>query len=1189
MGVAFNSIDGQFGTLKHLIAEHRATIEAIVGKQCPEVATRCEDLQPLQRQVDGYFSLLQGEANSRPEQELIAHEQREYRSIVERIQRIFIAQEPVAVTGRKEDVQKATAMPIAQFKAIWEKHLGPSHERIRTWKQKADGIIAKLRPSLKRLQVDWPPEAIDNTIYFEHLQESMESLLDEMEEMIRSAEEDQRQLLRCFDLLAARRRGEFEQAFRSLSEKNMVTFNQLETVIGARAPGVDMAVTIRDVIGGVRPILEETLRDLASLAVELRRGVTELFAETEVVVAQGYSLKTAKDIAEPMVWRSEFLEAMEEELAKREEEGNRTIWFNDDRLKGDVSSKWKRFTHTKQFKAYDRAEAEFIENLRGIIQKAPHLIKKADLERLQHEQTAVAAKYNQMIATRVTPHAGKAVAKVLTNRFDVICKGVGYKGDVLLWSTDIGRSTDDIDQHEVIDNPEPLTPEEIERILDPFMMRLYRVHAEEYAKLGSKSKSKSGVQAFERIARLGMRELPKKVVSFDQIFALITVPTAVNQGAFDMGQRQRLHEGGTLNDLGNKLDEISLIVCAREYRKFTDVVRKRTWNVRRHLAAQGTVFTPEQEAPTSREGNYALVTKERMMDETNQHLRSYQLQNGATDLLGKLEPDLQDRVVAARDIAAEKIGALFEAQGNQVSHDELLALKTGIIAECDQLRRAIPDIEARNYLDLFEESYRCVLWHIENAMDFGARVLGWDKQHDLMAAVQGAQGRPAMTGPQEREFELADLSNPATSNSLQVTAPTGFEEALAQYPIGTTVIAREIRRAFATLEKELPLVLAFGHVDHAARLTPLLTQYREASLASAESSGGSISSVANFDQIFGRLGWIFDQVQYRFKGVMHGFLTQRFIALRKRLQDETLQRVAQEEMRQALSATNDARINEGQYEAFFIQFAQNVLTDRCRQFLYSCITPAMNVEQIGQVGAAINRAVQTVMVFLTDRIRARCAQTRGPISLAELQQCFADAAQIDVATLGLPAGVGERFRTQVLNFLAQGLSRITTPEGLIGAHGIPSATEDYSSLIQREVSSSQRIKDRETLIPLRQTAREQHAQCLKYVEAIRGGLTELQMEVGEDDAAAQRLHQLAEGLAALRFSLYAPSETQTVAGDDFNQAIAHLEALQTTLATLYGQIQRVEEDVGTQRTAIETIRNLTDTLKGLLHFLYQKP
>ena len=73
--------------------------------------------------------------------------------------------------------------------------------------------------------------------------------------------------------------------------------------------------------------------------------------------------------------------------------------------------------------------------------------------------------------------------------------------------------------------------------------------------------------------------------------------------------------------------------------------------------------------------------------------------------------------------------------------------------------------------------------------------------------------------------------------------------------------------------------------------------------------------------------------------------TQRFIALRKRLQDETLQRVAQEEMRQALSATNDARINEGQYEAFFIQFAQNVLTDRCRQFLYSCITPAMNVDK----------------------------------------------------------------------------------------------------------------------------------------------------------------------------------------------------------------------------------------------------
>lgn len=1190
MGVAFNSMGGQFSTLKHLIAEHRATIEAIVGKHCPEVATRCEDLQPVQRQIDGYFSLLQGEANSRPEQELIAQEQKEYRSILERIQHIFATQEPVATVAVeiREDLPKASVMHIGQFKGIWEKHLGPSLERIRTWKQKEDGIIAKLRAGLKQLQVDWPPQAIDNTVYIEHLQEGTESLLDEIEEMIRSAEEDQRQLLHCFDLLAARRRAEFEQAFRGLSQKNMETFNQLSEVIGTPPPGVDIAVAIRDLIGQVRPILESTLRDLATLSVDLRRAVTDLFAETEVV-AQGYSLKTGKDITEPMVWRGEFLEEMEEEFDKREEKDNRTIWFKDDRLKGDVSSKWKRFKDSKQFKAYDRAEAEFIENLRRIIQTAPPLIRKADLERLQHELTAVTAKYNEMIAARVTPHAGKAVAKVLTNRFDVICKGVGHKGDALLWSTDLGRSTDDIDQQEVINNPEPLTPEEITKILDPFMMRLHRVHAEEYAKLGKRSASKGNAKSFETIARMRFRELPKKIVSLEQLFNLITVPVGTNQGAFEMGQRERLHKGGSLNDLGNKLDEVSVIVCAREYRRFTDVIRKRTWNVRRHLAAEGKTPTPEEEALTSREGKYALVTKERMMDETNQHLRSYQLQNGATDLLGKLEPDLQDRVIAARDAAAERIAGLFEAQGNQVSHDELLVLKERTIAECDQLRRTVPDAEARDYIDLFEESYRCVFWHVENAMDFGARVLGWDKQHELMAAVQGAQGRPAMTGPQEREFDLADLSNPATSNSLQAATPTGFEEALAQYPIGTVVITREVRRAFATLEKELPLVLAFGHVDHAARLTPLLTQCRNASLAVAEGSGDSIGTIAAFDEMFGRLGWIFDQVQHRFKGVMHGFLTQRFITLRKRLQEQTLQRVAQEEMRQALSTTDDPRINEGQYETFFIQFAQNVLTDRCRQFLYSCITPAMNAEQIGQVGAAINRAVQTVMAFLTDRIRARCAQTRGPISLVELQQCFAEAAQINVATLGLPPGVGERFRTQVLNFLAQDLSRITTPEGLIGAHGIPSVTEDYSSLIQREVSSAQRIKDRETLIPLRQTAREQHAQCLKYVEAIRGGLTELQMEIGEDDVAGQRLHQLTEGLAALRFSLYAPSETQTVVGDEFNQAVAHLGALQTTLATLYGQIQRADEDVGTQRAAIETIRNLTDTLKGLLHFLYQKP
>ncbi len=1190
MGIAFNSVSGQHGILKHLIVEHRATIETIVGKHCPEVVTRCEDLQPLQRQIDGYFSLLQGEANSRPEQELIAHEQREYGSISERIQHLFATQDqPMPVIERVEVVPKTGTMPIVKFKGIWEKHLGTLLSRINSWSFEKEKLpeeeMQKLKNGISQLQIDWPTQAIDNWIYIVHLHEQVENLLDEVDEMIISKLNSNNRVFHCFDLLARGRQAEAQLEAQRLSESELSIVQQLLAVASPSGNPREL----RNIAQGTREALDAGMNTIKTLLEGLRRGASDAVVELETFASQEYSLPTRGDIAEPMVWKSEFLEEMDEEFNNREEEDNRAIWFESDRLKGDTKSKWNRFTEGKHFKQYNKAEAEFIGNVRRIIQTVQPLIRKSDFDRLKQELTVVAKKYNEMIATRVNPYAGKGVAKVLMNRFDVICAGVAHKGEALLWSTDIGRSIDEIDQQTMIENPEPLSPQEIQHVLDPVMIRLQKIHAEEYAKLGRRSQSKGNVQSFKTLARMCFREMPQQIVSLEQLFTIITVPVATNQAAYEMGQRERLHKGGSLNDLGNKLDEISVALCAREYRRFTDVIRKRTWNVRRNLAARGKILSPEEEAPTHREGGYTLMNKERMMVELNKHLRSYQLQNGATDLLGKLEPDLQDKVVVERDEAAERIEAIFEDQGNQVSHDELLILKAHTIAECDQLRRAVPDIAARDYLDLFEESYRCVFWHIENEMNSAARFLGWNKQHELMAAVQGSQSRRAMTGPLEREFDLADLSNPAASNSLYVANPDGFEEALHKYPIDTVVVSREIRRAFITLEKELPLALSFGHVDDSARLIPLLAQCRDASLASVEGSENSIDTIASFDQIFSRLGWIFDQVQYRFKGVMHGFLIQRFIALRKRLQEQTLQLVAQEEMKQALSTTNHSRINAGQYEAFFIQFAQNVLTDRCRQFLYSCITPAMNTEQIGQIGGAINTAVQTVMIFLTDRIRARCAQTRGPISLVELQQCFAEAAQIDVAILGLPLGIGERFRTQVLNFLAQDLSRITTPEGLIGAHGIPSATEDYSSLIQREISSAQRIRDRETLIPLRQTAREQHAQCLKYVEAIRSGLTELQMEVGEDDAAGQRLHHLTQGLAALRFSLYAPSEAQNVAGDEFNQAIDHLKALQTTLSNLYGQIQRTNEEVSVQRAAIETIRNLTDTLKGMLHFLYHKP
>ncbi|HLC76459.1 MAG TPA: hypothetical protein VJB82_05090 [Candidatus Peribacterales bacterium] len=1188
--MAFNSMHSRFISLHHLIDEHRATIETLFAKHCPEVSVLCTDLHPLQKQIEGYFSLIRGEANSQSEQSLIVNEQREYDGIFERIKRIFAEKElsQIELTVGEGVANKEDGFPINQLKGVWQKHLGTFTNRISTWTYEKDklpeGIMLKLKTGMKSIQDDFPSQVIDNMIYIERLQETIDSLLDDVDRMIIVSEDDQIELFRCFDLFAARRKNELAQALRRLSQGQRQMYNEMVAEISEPFPGVDQSVSIRDVITGARVHVEDQMINMKIFAANLRASVIAAIAEIDALVSEKYSLKARNDIHEPMAWRSDLIEELEDH-EKEFHESNIEGWFKE---KDDNELKYKRFANSTHGRHFVREDTKYVQHVKQVAERFPLLYKREDIDRFQKEIDVAAPKYGDMVTRLVVPYVGKGVAKILLNRFDMICKSVGFNADGLLLSTDIGYSEDDIDSKVLTERADVLTLAEIEQQLGPFMVRLCRSYTQEYAKFGGKSLAKSNARAHGRVIRMLMREQPEKISSFEELFALITVPLILDEGALDLSKRERIVREGTVEGLGNTLDEAGCAVFAREYRRFTGVLRKRMWNFRRNSTSQKTT---EEEVAESNKEKYALISKEKIRGEFASYVSMYQLQNGATEILAKIDPELQDRVIVARDSVNEGIAQLFSTQGNQISHDELVTLKASVLNECNTLRKEVPLIEARDYFDLIEESYRYVFYNFERDMKLGATMLEWNKQSDLLKAIEGARGRAASTEPDEYEFALAELSNPGTSSLLQLPVPPGFAEALTTNPFNGEIITREVQRAFRTLEKELPLAIGFGSVDSGVRLLPLLNQCRDTCIAGVNEVTDTqpVNSINVFEQLFGRLGWVFDQLQSRFKGVMHGFLAQRFIALRQRLQDQTLRRVEQEEMRQALATTNDSRIQMGQYQTFFIQYAQNLLTERCRQFLYSCITPAMNAEQIGQVGAAINGAVQTVMTFLTQRIAARCAKARGPLALSELQECFTETAQLDVSTLGLPPGTEERFRAQVLNYLANDLSRITTPDGLIGAYGVPSASEDYSSLVQRTVTTVLDVHEREALIPLRQTAREQYMQCLRYIEALRGGITELHIWEDADQESAQRLHHLMDGLAALRFSLYAPAEKRVdTQGNNFTQSIAHLEVLQTTILELHNRVQRADEEPHARRNAIETISNLTDTLKGLIHFLYQK-
>ena len=1192
VGLAFNSVASRFSDLSHLVEEHKNAVVSIVDRHCPIRASTSEQLVNYQRQLEGYFSLLQGGAHFRNEQELIANEIGMCKTITERIQRIFAEKEKTPIKSTTvEVVEQTSAFPIDKFKSIWKKHLGPLAICIKGLNQQRDAlpenVIDVFRAGMKSIEMDLPKRAIDNEVYLEHLREQADELLDEAEEMISSISVSNDKVFHCFDLLAARQRNELEKAVQHLSESEYKLFNQLLEVIGMPPSEVDPAEAVRAVVNGARPLIEEGSLKARALVENLRIAFSDALTEIrQEIEQQQCSLGSRIDITEPMVWRSELITEVDKELKEREEKKH--VWFEGRTRRGHG-----RFLGSKQSKNYKKGEAEYMQEVRGVATDIPPLIRGADFDRIKTRLEAVSGRYDAMLQTHVVPHAGKAVAKVLSKRFDAVCKGIGFKADCMLMTTDVGRIDSGIDLEAIATGSDPLTPDEIEQVLVPVMMRLRRVHTEEYAKLGKRSQSKGNMKTFEMTVRMCLTELPAKIISFEQLFTLMTVPLDVLDNALEMGKRERLHRYGTSECPGQKLDEVTCVVCTREYRNFTHALRRRTWNVRRNLAAQGRVLSQEEEAPTTRMGKFTLITKDRSLELHSEFFRKYQLQNGSSELIGKMDDDLLERVTDARDQAIERIDALFEVLGSQVSQDELVTLRQSIATECNSLRANFHEQEAVEYFDLIEGSYRCVLWHMENEMEMGARMLERDKKSQLLNACQGVAGKKVENEPEEHDFEPIDLSNPGTSSTLRCPTQSGFVEALQRYPIEAALIIREIPRAFRTLQKELPLALGFGHTEEASRLVPLLSQCSDACIASAEeiTEGNPIADIETYEQLFGRLAWIFDQVQYRFRGVMCGFLVERFSTVRRRIEKQTLRRVQQEEMRNALADFDDADVSAGNYQGFFTRCVQQLLTQRCRQFLYSCITSSMEAVQIRSIGSAINGAFRSMLDDLTSRVESACRRSGGILTLQEFQVCLSGfVAQVDIGSLGLPRGTEERFKTQVLDSMNIEVVQDKNLGELLQKLPHSGAGDDPSTILEREVTSLLEVQDQQALINLLQTASTHYEHTREHLFALEGVVEIIQAASVHNEGVTQDLEELACAAEALR-ELYPLTEGALVDANQEQtsseralQALEHLRrvALQTNV-DMYSRERREQ-----QQEIAEGLMHLEQTLQALCHTYFSK-
>src|SRR3989344_1913484 len=192
---SFEKLEQRYPQLLHLIEQHRVTIFSLLEKYSPEQPSSCEAMKKLEHQIDGYFLLLQGNAATESETNLISDEIREYSEILEKVKRILI--QPRVVTQKEESERRAKeVIPFEEFHQNLRVFLGdkngvlwvPNSKNAVTMKKNdylAPQIMAatdQLVEGLKCLYMDLPQQGFDDWSYIKHFKRVINALLDQMEE-----------------------------------------------------------------------------------------------------------------------------------------------------------------------------------------------------------------------------------------------------------------------------------------------------------------------------------------------------------------------------------------------------------------------------------------------------------------------------------------------------------------------------------------------------------------------------------------------------------------------------------------------------------------------------------------------------------------------------------------------------------------------------------------------------------------------------------------------------------------------------------------------------------------------------------------------------------------------------------------------------------------------------------------------
>ena len=214
VSTSFDRISERYPELDALIDQHQKTIASLVEKYCPVASSSCDELNNLERQLDGYFLLLQGDMMQGAEVNLIAAEMREYSGIVARIRRIFEEESKNAISQPSAPVVSAITEELPESNAVDETVVIPAEtlqELLRSfmtdredvmWAPTSKEALAAFKApmgaprimsatdqfadGMQYLYLDLPRNGISDWSYLRHFRIGMEALVSQMEQALAS-------------------------------------------------------------------------------------------------------------------------------------------------------------------------------------------------------------------------------------------------------------------------------------------------------------------------------------------------------------------------------------------------------------------------------------------------------------------------------------------------------------------------------------------------------------------------------------------------------------------------------------------------------------------------------------------------------------------------------------------------------------------------------------------------------------------------------------------------------------------------------------------------------------------------------------------------------------------------------------------------------------------------------------------